>query len=89
MLRQRHIARGKVPFFSEDVGHATVANRTAKGSICRISEFFAEIKAHHFQDAANLGCLLLFVQRAFRTPAEQDNKLAFISPPIEVGVFCS
>ncbi len=28
-----------------DVGHSGVANRTAKGSICRISAFFAEIKA--------------------------------------------
>ena len=52
----------------QDVGHATVANRTAKGSICHISALFAEIKAHHFQDAANLGCLLLFVQQAFGHP---------------------
>ncbi len=30
---------------SQDASHAGVANRTAKGSICRISVLFAEIKA--------------------------------------------
>ncbi len=39
-----------------DVGNAFVANRTAKGSIGRISVLFTEIKAH-MQDVANLECL--------------------------------
>jgi len=39
----------------QDVGHAFVANRTAKGSVCRISAFFAEIKAP--LDVADLECL--------------------------------
>jgi hypothetical protein len=29
----------------QDVGHSGIANQTAKGLICRISAFFAEIKA--------------------------------------------
>ena len=47
----------------QDVGHAVVANRTAKGSICRISAFFAEIKALFFQDAAPLDCVPLIGRR--------------------------
>jgi len=39
----------------QDVGHAFVANRTAKGSVGRISAFFAETKAP--LNVANLECL--------------------------------
>jgi len=42
-------------FGQQDVGHAFVANRTAKGSVGRISAFFVETKAP--LDVANLGCL--------------------------------
>jgi hypothetical protein len=41
---------------SQEASHAGVANRTAKGSICRISVLFAEIKAL-FLDVALLACL--------------------------------
>ncbi len=58
----------------QDVGHAVVANRTAKSSICRISAIFAEIKALSFKDVAHLDCLPLFVQRAFEHPLNRKIK---------------